>query len=293
MDIANLQAFSAVAEQTSFSAAAERLFLTQPAVSKRIAQLESELGAKLFDRIGRKVSLTEAGKALLPRARRLLNDAAEIQRTVANLSSNMAGRLSMATSHHIGLHRLPAPLKAFTQQYPQVELDIHFMDSEAACHAVEIGDLELAIVTLPTKPLANLTMQTIWHDPLTFVVGHAHPLSEKSSLALKTVVQHPAVLPNSNTYTRDILQQAVQQAQLTLNIGMETNYLETLGMLVGAGLGWSLLPETLCDHKVTKIKVRGLQLSRQLGAVTHAQRSLSNAAKRMVALCCQTTCTTQ
>ncbi len=152
MDIASLQAFIAVAEHQSFSRAAEHLYLTQPAVSKRIAQLEVDLGVALFDRIGRRISLTQAGQALLPRARRLLNDAREIRRTLADLSGEISGRLLMGTSHHIGLHRLPGPLKHFTHSYPDVELDIRFMDSEAACHAVEIGDLELAIATLPPGP---------------------------------------------------------------------------------------------------------------------------------------------
>ncbi|MGB5777013.1 MAG: LysR family transcriptional regulator, partial [Sedimenticolaceae bacterium] len=138
MEISALQAFVEVAERASFSAAAEALYLTQPAVSKRVAQLESELGTRLFDRIGRRISLTGSGAALLPRARRLINDARELKRLVVDLSGEVGGRLVMGTSHHIGLHRLPAPLKRFTEQVPAVELDIRFMDSEAACRAVEV-----------------------------------------------------------------------------------------------------------------------------------------------------------
>jgi len=289
MEIASLRAFLAVAEQQSFSRAAERLYLSQPAVSKRIALLEEELKVALFDRIGRRVSLTPAGQTLLPRARRLLNDAREIERALSDLSGEIRGRLLMATSHHIGLHRLPGPLKAFTRDHPGVELEIRFMDSEAACHAVETGDLELAIVTLPPKPLAHLQTSLIWDDPLVVMVGRDHPLSNRKQVTLETLLSYPAVLPSSNTYTRAILEQAVQKAGLSLQVSMETNYLETLGMLTEIGLGWSLLPATQLTGQLVTLRVPGLALARQLGAVTHQKRSLSNAARAMISSCQQAT----
>ena len=135
MDIGALQAFLAVAESGSFSHAADRVFLTQPAVSKRIAALEHELGTRLFDRIGRRIHLTETGRALLTRARTIIHELDDAKRSIANLAGRVSGELSMATSHHIGLHRLPPGLKAFHTTYPQVHLDLRFMDSEAGCQA--------------------------------------------------------------------------------------------------------------------------------------------------------------
>ena len=285
MEIAALQAFVAVAEHRSFSAAAEVLYLTQPAVSKRVAQLEAELGTRLFDRIGRRVSVTATGAALLPRARRLINDARELRRLVSDLSGEVRGRLVMGTSHHIGLHRLPGPLKRFSEHYPGVELDIRFMDSEAACRAVETGDLELAIVTLPPDQPANLALETIWDDPLAFMVGPDHPLAGRGRVQLDELLSYPAVLPGGTTYTRAILEQAVRAAGRELRVAMATNYLETLHMLVATGLGWSVLPATLLDDQVVELEVEGMRLSRRLGAVTHLKRSLSNAARAMIEVC--------
>ena len=128
MDLANLSAFIAIAESGSFSGAAERLFLTQPAISKRIAGLEQQLDVRLFDRLGREVTLTEAGRALLPRAYQILNVLDDTRRALTNLNGAVSGRLTLATSHHIGLHRLPPLLRVFTRQYPAVALDIQFMD---------------------------------------------------------------------------------------------------------------------------------------------------------------------
>jgi DNA-binding transcriptional LysR family regulator len=107
VDIQNLRAFLLVAETGSFSLAAEKLHLTQPAVSKRIALLEEQLGADLFDRIGRNTSLTEAGTALLPHARAVQRELEAARQSVRDLSGAVAGQLRLATSHHIGLHRLP------------------------------------------------------------------------------------------------------------------------------------------------------------------------------------------
>jgi DNA-binding transcriptional LysR family regulator len=285
MEIAALHAFVEVAEHQSFSEAAEALYLTQPAVSKRVAQLEAELDTRLFDRIGRRVSLTATGAALLPHARRLLNDARELKRLVSDLSGEVRGRLVMGTSHHIGLHRLPGPLKRFTERFPAVELDIRFMDSEAACRAVETGELELAIVTLPPEPPPQLAMRTIWDDPLAFMVGRDHPLAGRKTLTLGELLDYPAVLPGTTTYTRAILERAVRAAGTTLKVGMATNYLETLHMLVATGLGWSLLPATVLDEQVVEIRVEGFSLRRQLGAVTHQRRTLSNAARQMIEVC--------
>ncbi len=155
MELATLNAFIAIAELGSFSEAAERLYLTQPAVSKRIASLEQQLNVRLFDRLGREVSLTEAGRALLPRAYQILNVLDDTRRALNNLSGEVSGRLTLATSHHIGLHRLPPLLRAFTRAHPQVALDIQFLDSEVAYEEVLHGRAELAVITLARKPASR------------------------------------------------------------------------------------------------------------------------------------------
>lgn len=284
MDIAALKAFITVAEAGSFSLAAERLFVTQPAVSKRIASLEGELDTRLFDRIGRTVTLTESGRALLPRAQRILVELEDSARAIANLSGKIHGTLRFGTSHHIGLHRLPPALQHFTRRNPQVRLDIRFMDSEAACHAVEQGELELGIVTLPPRPSVSLTTRTIWPDPLGIVVSPDHPLAARRSVRLSDLAQHPAILPAPTTYTRQIAEQAFRQLGLTLDVALSTNYLETIKMLVSVGIGWSLLPLTMLDAQLRKLAAPEIVLQRSLGIVYHRERTLSNAAGALIAL---------
>lgn len=281
MDIAALKAFVAVADTGSFSLAAEQLYLTQPAVSKRISALETELETRLFDRIGRTVTLTQAGQTLLPRARTVLLEVEDSVRTLSNLSGVVQGTLRFATSHHIGLHRLPPVLKQFVRRYPQVRLDIRFMDSEEACHAVEQGELELAVVTLPPSPSPALRVDKIWDDPLTIVAARDHPLAAKPRTGLADLAGQPAVLPSSNTYTRQIAEEAFAALDLQLDVVMSINYLETIKMLVSVGIGWGLLPLTMLDRQIRALPVRALAMQRQLGTVHHRDRTLSNAARTL------------
>lgn len=281
MDIPNLSAFLAVADTGSFSTASDNLYLTQPAVSKRIAALESELDVNLFDRIGRKVTLTESGIALLPRARNILQQVEDSKRAIQNLSGHIAGKLSIGTSHHIGLHRLPPVLRAFTHAYPDVELDLHFMDSEEACHAVEHGELELGIVTLPLQPAHLLLTREVWPDPLDIVVNQDHPLAQVKKVLPKHLAEFPAILPTRGTYTRQIFEDTMQEHKLKLKVGLSTNYLETIKMMVSVGLGWSILPRSMVNQELKTLTINNIKLQRKLGVVWHSGHTLSNAAKAM------------
>ncbi len=283
MDLANLAAFVAVAEHGGFSLAAERLHLTQPAVSKRIAQLEASLETRLFDRLGRQVVPTEAGRTLLPRARRLLDDADDARRALHEVGEGVGGVLRLATSHHIGLHRLPPLLRRFVAKYPRVELDIRFMDSEQAWNEVLQGRIELALTTLgPATP--PLLSATLWDDPLCFVAAPSHPLARRPRPKLADLSAYPAVLPEPHTFTHRIVADAFARRGLPLRLRMTSNHMETLKMLASVGLAWGVLPRTLLDRSLRTLPVGGLALSRRLGYVTHAGRTPSRAAQAFIAL---------
>ena len=282
MEFAALKAFQIVAESGSFSKAGEALFLTQPAISKRIASLEHQLGMKLFDRIGKHVLLTEAGRTLLPEAQKILAQVEESQRLLANLTMSVSGPLHVATSHHIGLHRLPAILQKFTHHHPEVELELSFMDSENALRLIEIGKLELAIVTLPEDPAPLLKTTPAWKDDLVFVCGKEHALAKLKKVNLKTLSQHRALLPSQGTITRKIIESYLTKKALSLNVTMETNYLETIQKMVEIGLGWSALPKIMCNDMLTILPVSTIRLHRTLGIVQHKSRTLSNAARALL-----------
>lgn len=283
MDLNALIAFVEVARYQSFSMAADALFISQPAISKRISALEAELGTALFNRINRKVTLTEAGRALLPRVQALRTELEDIRRLASNLSGDVHGALTMGTSHHIGLHRLPPALSEFNQRYPAVQLDLRFVASEQACQAVERGELELAIATLPHQLPEQLQAQVIWTDQLHIVTSPNQPLSQLGKASLEELVQHRCVLPSKDTYTYQIISQALGNLENQLTVYVSTNYLETLKMLVSAGFGWSLLPDTLLDEKLVIVDTP-LKLQRELGVITYRKRTLSNAARGMLGI---------
>ncbi len=283
MDIRSLRAFVAVVDSGSFSAAAERLHLSQPAVSKRVSRLEQELGTQLFDRIGAGLPLTPAGKVLLPRARRLLAEAEDCERLVRNLEGRTEGPLSVATSHHIGLRRLPPVLRGFSAAFPAVQLELRFMDSEQACVAVARGEVELALVTLPPDPPAELELERIWPDPLVPCAAPDHPLGRAESLGTADLVRHPAVLPGPGTFTRALIDRRLQEQGLQVPVAMATNYLETLRMLAAVGLGWTILPATMVDEELVPLSLPELGLHRELGTVRHRRRILSSPAAAFAA----------
>ena len=283
MDNQNLKAFITVAELGSFSEAAEQLHLTQSAISKRIALLEQQIGKRLFDRIARQVSLTEAGTELLPRARRIIQEYENALQAINDLSGEASGTLRLAISHHLGLHRLPPILKKFAQQYPNVALDIEFMDSEKAYERVLQGESEVAVITLALDSHHNINSQKIWNDPLRFICAKDHALASLQQPALKDLAEYPIILPGLGTYTGRIIQNLFQKEGIPLKAPMSTNYLETISTMVEIGLGWSVLPETLVrDLHVMPFKQ--ISIGRELGYIHHMKRSLSNAAVAFLAL---------
>jgi DNA-binding transcriptional LysR family regulator len=283
LDISALQAFIAVARHESFSKASEQLFVTQPAISKRVASLEDELGTRLFNRIARKISLTEAGKQLLPKAQDLVDQAEDMQRYASNLTEDISGNLSVAIAHHIGLHRMPPMLKEFNLRHPKVTLDIRFEDSDQAYTAVEHGDIEFAVITLPKTLPDKLTKETVWLDELDIMVSKDHVLAGQAALTLAMLSECPCVLTSPDTETHQVIRREFQAQGLSINVQMQTNNLEILKMLTVAGLGWSLLPKTMSDKSLKTLDV-GLELSRELGLVIHSKRSLSNAALALKSL---------
>ncbi len=284
MQLSQINAFIAVAELESFSLAAEKLHITQPAVSKRIRQLENNLNAELFDRIGKRSILTPNGKAFKPHAERILQELKSYRSGLSQQQDTPSGSLSFATSHHIGLHRLPQILREFKIRYPQVDLDLRFMDSEDACVAIANSELELAIVTLPEIADDKLDCEPIWIDQLVVVMAADHSLAGQQEIDPELLLEHSAILPSPGTFTRKIINNLFAGNKDRLKIVLETNYLETIKVMVSANLGWSILPQSMVDTSLISHSLKGLNLRRPLGIVTRKNRTLSLSSSAMVEL---------
>lgn len=285
MELDNLKAFLAVAESGSFSSASTRLHVTQPAVSKRIATLEQELSYPLFDRSARTVKLTQAGRALKPRAEAILALLRETRQAMMDLSGNVSGELRVATSHHLGLHKLPPVLRHFANDYPDVNLKFEFLDSEVAIERVSRGACELAVVTLPPAAIDRIELLPVWQDPLVFVSSPDN-IKNASATSLAALSEMPAILPDLTTYTGRLVKACFDVHRLPITLNMTTNYLETIKMMVSVGLGWSVLPESMVDHNVAALTVHDVSLHRSLGVAKHSKRHLSNAAQAFLDVLC-------
>ncbi|ROR99974.1 DNA-binding transcriptional LysR family regulator [Sinobacterium caligoides] len=284
MDSFALKTFAEIAKTGSFSETAEQLHLTQPAISKRISALEAQLECKLFDRVGRRVQLTEAGRVLLPHANKILDQLERAGQEIQDLSGEVGGLLHIATSHHIGLHRMPTLLQSYADRYREVVLDIDFIDSEKAYEKVLHAEAELAIITLSPKPQPPIVQHKLWTDRLVFVANQQHPLFNEEEITLEQLSQHRGILPGLNTYTGQIVSSLFAERQLKLNSSMATNYLETIKMMVSIGLGWSVVPASMLDEEIKPLPLADINISRDLGYIYHQERSLSNAAKAFIEL---------
>ena len=268
-------------ETGSISIAAQKLFVTQPAVTKRIHNLEDYLGIKLFDSVGRGIQPNQTAHQILPRVKQWLYELEDIQRGASQAHYHIQGKLKIGTSHHIGLHHLPKYLKPFAQDYPLVELEVQFVDSEHAHELVLSGDIELAFLTLPPQPDARLHYQLLWEDPLYFVAAPFHPLAQQNTIKFQDLTRYPSLLPAAHTYTSQITLAEFEKHRLKPKISMSTNPLESIRMLVSIGLGWSVLPNTLINQDLQILTI-DVHLQRQLGMVWHPERSQSKAMQTLL-----------
>ena len=161
-----------------------------------------------------------------------------------------------------------------------MELDLHFMDSEDALAGVEQGKIELAIITLPENLDKHLKSIPLWHDPMQIVCASDHALT--SSTDITDLVHHPAILPDSHTITRQLVEATLHQHDVDINVRLSSNHLESIRMMVEIGLGWSVLPETLLSDNLQSIYVKDIVFVRKLGAVIHRQRTLTKAARLLL-----------
>lgn len=285
--IETLAAFVAVVDCGSFSAAAERLHLTQPAVTKRIQSLEQTLGLPLFERLGRQTRPLESATIVLPQAREILARLADIERSLRDRSDRIEGMLRLATSHHIALHRLPTALNACRTRYPDIELQLLFLDSEAGIDAVARRQVDLALATLPDRLPEGLQAGALWRDQLTLMLREdlleraPDPASGEWLTWLET---QPAILPPAGSATRVRVDRALHRAGVHLEAGHQSPYLEVIRMLIRAGLGVGVLPRSLHTHGLAFVDVPGLKITRTLGWVRHGTRHQSRAERAFVDL---------
>lgn len=283
MDINALKTLATIAELGSFSAAAEKLSLTQPAISKRISKLERYFDTVLLERDGRITRLTASGALLINETQSLVQQFDNVKYKVTSINNQVSGHLNIITSHHIGIHRLPPTLKRFNDKHPNVKINLSFADSEVAYRQIESSQDDFGIVTLGPNNFPKINSEVLWKDELIIMVTKDHTLSN-SKATIEQLAKEPAVLPGLETYTGQIVKNLFDQHQLSLQANMATNYLETIKMMVSVGLGWTMLPKTMLDKTLSQVIIPNLQAERQLGLIYRKSYQASPAAQAFLTL---------
>lgn len=277
--LAALKAFVTAAREASFSRAADCLHLTQPGLSKRIRSLEDGLRVELFDRIGRRTVLTEAGRAFLPHALRILAEAEQASQLLRSLQPAQVGKLHLATTQHIGLYYLKPVLADFVRQYPGIDLTVDFKTSAETHKLLCQGELELGFMSEPPLHEQALDYVAVLEERLCFAVSGQHPLALLDSLTLHDLARYPALLPGSNTRCRRLIENLFQQQATPLDVREPSSYLEALRMLVEAGLGWTALPEVMISSTLCRLPLAEHEPSRTIMLAYHRKVSLSGPAR--------------
>ena len=280
----DLRIFIALAETQSFTLAADRLFLTQSAISKRLHHLEHQLGIALIDRQQRPWQLTAAGQRLLPLAKQNLAFIAGIEHNLKVLEAAPLGTLDLAISHHLSLYRLPLIIKAYQKRYPKVRLNLAFLTSDEVHHQVSIKQYELGFATLKSARPNRLDYHPLWDDELIFV-GSRHLSWTTAIQTLESLCKRPAVLPQTSSLYFQMVNQLFLAKGCNITEVFPANYLETVRSMVGVGFGWSVLPNAMLDQRLIPLKLLdAYQLNRSLGALARKHKTLSPAAQAFLNL---------
>ncbi|MEU0744181.1 LysR family transcriptional regulator [Streptomyces sp. NPDC006134] len=243
MELQQMRYVAAVAETNSFTRAAERCLVVQSALSRQIARLEQELGAKLFERTTPRVRLTPAGAAFLPAARQCLEAAERAAVEVAAAVGEIRGRLSVGLTPSVAAVDIPGALGDYRQRYPQVRISLRVGASDDLVEQVKRGAIEVAFLGLPTtvRP-AGVSCRELARDRLVAVVAPDHPLADEPAIDLRRLSSGVFVDLPAKTAGRAQSDLAFSAAGLTRDVAFEVTDADFLARLVGQGLGVAMLP---------------------------------------------------
>lgn len=258
MELRHLKHFIVVAEELSFTRAAERVHIVQSAVSSSVRALEDELQAKLFVRGTKQVQLTPAGRAFLGKAREVLRAVDSGKETVAEIEGLRSGSLSIGTVHSLPMFLdLPSLISRFHSDNPGIEVRLRQGDTASMIEQLRVGRLDLAFLPLLDPP-DDIVTGIIACEDLVAVVPKTHPLAGQVDVPLRNLIEFPFVDFEIGWGTRPLVDRAFGQAGLQRRTSFDVTDLETVIDLVGLGQGIALLPETIAEFRRPKVSVCNL-----------------------------------
>jgi LysR family hydrogen peroxide-inducible transcriptional activator len=249
MEFNQLRYVCAIAETGSFSRAAEHCHVTQPSLSQQVLKLEEDLGAKLFDRLGRSVRLTDAGRAFLPHARSILHQMEAARAGVADKSKDVRGGVAAGVIPTIAPYLMPSYAARFMKQYPEARLRIVEETTPVLVESLRNLSIDLAVLALPLRH-KEFDLFPLRAEPLFAVLPKDHPRASAKSLALKDLRGESFVMLRDGHCFRGLSIAACARARVTPRIAFESDQFSSLLGMVAAGVGVTLVPEMAIDRSV-------------------------------------------
>lgn len=290
MDFEQLRTFLEVSRLKSFSRAAQKLLRTQPAISAQIRSLEQEVGARLFDRDGGKVTYTAAGRLFEPFAESCMERQRHILLAVAEQERSPRGELSISANEATHLYVLPQVFAQFRRQYPRVMLNVVRAERLRTLESVVNREVDFGVVSLPVRD-ARLTVETIHRDELALVAPKGHPLAARATVRIAEAAKFPLLLP-AHGRRREQLDELFRVNEIVPRVAMEVESSEMLKRYVTVGLGLGFLPRTNVAEEehagvLSAIALEGVRLARDLALVCRKDRQLSRAAQEFLEIATQ------
>ncbi|PZH15731.1 LysR family transcriptional regulator [Streptomyces sp. NTH33] len=259
MELRQLEYFVAVAEEQNFTRAAERVHISQSGVSAQIRQLERELGAELFDRSARTVTLTVAGKAALEHARAALAAAGAVGQAVGEVTDLIRGRLTVGMVIGCTLTPLFDALAAFHRAHPGVEITLLEDSSDRLVEKVRTGAIDLALIGAATATPDGLDALTIISERLVAAVPAGHPLTKQRRVTLYDLIAYPIVCMPPGTGLRTVFDQACAAQSLQPAITLQASAADAIADLAARGLAVAILSDSMAAHYRDRLTARTIE----------------------------------
>ena len=278
MDFNSLQYFKTVAKYENMSRAAEKLHMSQPALSKSISLLEQSLGVELFDRHGRSIKLNGYGKFFLERAEFIIKEFERAKEDLANLVSPGHGEVSIGFMHTLGLEVIPSLMREVKNVYPYMKFQLTQSNSSFVLKRLELGELDLCLISsLDTH--VGIVWEKLWDEQLFLIVPKGHPLSKKKSVKVADFANEPFISIKKGNSLRKTVDGLFKKEGFQLNVAFEGEEVHTVASLVESGLGVSLIPQIkgLDQYKLHIIDVESKECKREIGLAYLENRFISAA----------------
>ena len=282
MTLHQLRIFMAVARHHSYSRAAEELRLTQPAVSAQVRELERTLDATFFDRVGRTIVLTEAGKELLAYAKKLCTLMDEARTAMEELDGLKRGRIALAAVSTAGAYVLPSLLGAFRERHPGISISLEVTNRATVQLRLVHNEVDLIVMGRPPEGVPHVA-EPFLSDELVVVAAPSHPLAKTKKIPVDRLAKEVFIAREVGSGTRLNADEFFRQQGVKLSVGLELGDNSAVKEAVAAGLGIALLSRhalrmELALHRLVVLKVQGLPLRRQWYVVHREDKRLSRAA---------------